>query len=130
MPKKASRSKLVKTADQIFSTYIRRRHAKHNDIVECFTCGKNDHWKKMHCGHFQSRRFYSTRWDETNCQIQCPKCNIFRGGEQFKFGLYLDKKFGRGTSEKLLQKASKTIKLSNVDIQEIISYYKDKVSKL
>tara|TARA_R100000655_G_C2899952_1_gene178657 strand:- start:31 stop:285 length:255 start_codon:yes stop_codon:yes gene_type:complete len=79
----------------------------------------------MHCGHFQSRRFTSTRWDETNCQVQCVRCNIFSQGEQFKFGQKLDIIYGEGTALGLEQKAKKTEKLTRVDIQEMINYYKN-----
>ena len=127
MPKKLTRSKLVKKADTIFSEYIRKRYANHNGVAECFTCGKTDHYKKLQCGHFQSRRHYNTRWDELNCQVQCVRCNMFRGGEQYKFGLYLDKKYGRGTSEKLYKKANRSVKLSNSDLLEIINYYKQRL---
>ena len=84
------RSFYVKKLDAIFSKYIRRRFAE-NDISECYTCGKKDHWKNLQCGHFMSRRFYSTRWDDKNCQVQCKGCNVFRYGEQFKFSVHLDK---------------------------------------
>ena len=127
--KKPSRSKLVKLADKIFSEFIRRRNANELGITECFTCGKVDHWKKLQCGHFQSRKHYNTRWNETNCQVQCAGCNVFRYGEQYKFGLYLDKKFGGKMSEKLMQDARKTIKLSNFEIQEIIDHYKNEILK-
>jgi|TARA_B110001450_G_scaffold17223_1_gene15851 hypothetical protein len=123
--KKPSRSKLVKLADKVFSEFIRRRNANELGITECFTCGKVDHWKKLQCGHFQSRKHYNTRWNENNCQVQCAGCNVFRYGEQYKFGLYLDKKFGGKMSEKLMQDARKTIKLSNFEIQEIIDHYKN-----
>jgi len=127
--KKPSRSKLVKLADKVFSEFIRRRNANELGITECFTCGKVDHWKKLQCGHFQSRKHYNTRWNETNCQVQCAGCNVFRYGEQYKFGLYLDKKFGGKMSEKLMQDARKTIKLSNFEIQEIIDHYKNEILK-
>ena len=54
MPKKASRKTIVKKLDAIFSIYIRRRYAK-DDIAECVTCGKQDHWKSLQAGHFMSR---------------------------------------------------------------------------
>jgi hypothetical protein len=127
--KKPSRSKLVKLADKVFSEFIRRRNANELGITECFTCGKVDHWKKLQCGHFQSRKHYNTRWNEKNCQVQCAGCNVFRYGEQYKFGLYLDKKFGGKLSEKLMQDARKTIKLSNFEIQEIIDHYKNEILK-
>ena len=130
MKRKLTRSKLVKKADKVFSEYIRKRYATGLGVTECFTCGKVDHWKKLQCGHFQSRKFYNTRWDETNCQVQCARCNVFNYGEQYKFGLYLDKKYGKGTSEKLMRLAKKVVKLKNYDIEDIINRYKDKLSKL
>jgi hypothetical protein len=130
MPKKPTRSKLIKTADKVFSEYIRRRNANSLGMSECFTCGKIDHWKNLQCGHFQSRKHYATRWDEKNCQVQCAGCNVFRYGEQYKFGLYLDKKYANNMSEKLMNKAKKTVKFSNYDIQEIIDHYKLEISKL
>ena len=108
MAKKLTRSKLVKKLDTVFSQYIRQKNAV-DEISTCFTCGKKDHWKKLQNGHFQSRKHYSTRWDEINCQVQCAGCNVFKYGEQYVFGKKLDQKFGQGTSERLHVK-SKQIK--------------------
>ena len=82
MPRKVSRKNLIKKLDTVFSLYIRRRHAK-NDIAQCYTCGKKDHYKKLQNGHFMSRKSYATRWDETNCQVQCVKCNMFEQGMSY-----------------------------------------------
>jgi hypothetical protein len=120
--KKLSRSKLIKKLDKVFSLYIRLRYAK-NEIAQCFTCGKKDHYKRLQCGHFQSRKHYSTRWDEINCQVQCAGCNVFRYGEQFVFGKNLDMEFGEGCSESLYYKAKKTVKYSTNDINELITKY-------
>ena len=123
MAKKPSRSKVVKQLDSVFSQYIRQREAV-NEIATCFTCGKRDHWKRLQNGHFQSRKHYSTRWDETNCQVQCAGCNVFKYGEQFIFGQNLDIKYGLGTSNDLYIKAKKTVKISTVELQEMIKHYK------
>jgi len=123
MAKRTQRKKLVDKLDKVFSIYIRRRYAK-NDVAKCFTCGKQDHWKKLQNGHFQSRKHYSTRWDETNCQVQCAGCNVFKYGEQFVFGQNLDIKYGLGTSNDLYIKAKKTVKISTVELQEMIKHYK------
>jgi len=126
MPKKKlTRSKLVKKLDNIFSQYIRLSNSV-NDIAECVTCNKKDHWKKMQCGHFQSRKHYSTRWDERNVAVQCAGCNVFRYGEQFKFSLYLGVKL----SEELLQKSRETVKFADVDLLEMIEHYSNKVKLL
>jgi len=127
--KKLSRGKLVKKLDAIFSRYIRLRHAT-NEIVECFTCGKKDNWKKLQCGHFQSRRFYSTRWDETNCQVQCKSCNIYKEGEQFKFGTNLNKQFGKKTSERLEVKAREIVKIPTYELEDMIKKYQELVKDL
>lgn len=128
--KKKTRSQLVKELDKVFSEYIRKRDADHNGNVSCFTCGKVAHWKEMQCGHFQSRKHYATRWDEQNCQVQDSGCNIFRSGEQFKFGVNLDKKYGEGTAETLERMARFTIKISNVELAEKIEYYKQLIKEI
>lgn len=119
-----TRKNIIKKLDRVFSIYIRRRNG---DDVECFTCGKRDHWKKMQCGHFQSRKHYATRWHETNCQIQCAGCNVFRYGEQYIFGQNLDKKFGDGTSEKLLELSRQTVKFANIELIEMIEKYENMI---
>ena len=118
-----TRKGIVKKLDTYFSLYIRKRYAV-DSIAECFTCGKKDHISKLHAGHSQSRKHYATRWDEVNVQVQCPKCNLFGQGEQYKFGQHLDEKYGEGTAEKLEQKARNTVKLSNDDLNEMILKYK------
>lgn len=124
MPK-PSRKTLVKKLDAVFSEYIRRRYAK-NDIAECVTCGKKDHWKKLQAGHFMSRKHYSTRWDERNVEVQCNACNVFRYGEQYKFSIYL----GKELSDELYLKSHQTVKFSNIDLQDMIDVYKEKLINL
>jgi len=121
--KKRSRSKVVSLLDTEFSKYIRNRKSK-NGIAKCYTCGKKDHWKKLQAGHFQSRKHYSTRWDSINVQVQCAGCNIFRSGEQFKFGKILDLEYGIGTADELHHKASQTVKYSTAELLEMLDYYK------
>ncbi len=123
-------SKLKKKLDVLFSQYIRRRNADHLGRVKCFTCGVEKHWKEQQAGHFQSRSHHSTRWDEVNVQVQCVKCNMFRQGEQYKFGLYLDDRFGDGTAEELENRAKTIVKLNRVDYEEAIERYKQKIREL
>ena len=84
----------------------------------------------MQNGHFQSRRHHSTRWNELNCQVQCVKCNMYEQGEQFRFGIALDGKYGDGTAEELEFLSRTIMKVSRIDYEEKISYYKDAVEKL
>jgi len=125
---KIKRSTIVKNLDTVFSQYIRLRYAK-NEIAECYTCGKKDHYKKQQAGHFASRRHYSTRWDELNVQVQCYSCNIGMQGLQFEFGKRLNKDFGDYTAEALLIKSKQVVKFSDNDLQDMITYYKDKLKE-
>jgi hypothetical protein len=124
-------SKLKKELDKIFSVFIRLRDATDEGLCQCFTCGKVSHYKTgMQNGHFQSRSFLSTRFDEENCQPQCVGCNMFKQGEQWKFGMNLNAKYGIGTSNKLEFISRQKVKFSRIDYEEKITYYKSLVEKL
>ena len=124
-------SKLKKELDKWFSLYIRLREANEYGMVQCFTCGIVRGYKDgMQNGHFQSRKHMATRFDEENCQNQCIKCNIFDSGQQYLFSIRLDEKYGEGTSEELEILARTTFKISRVEYEEQISYYKNLVKNL
>jgi hypothetical protein len=122
---KPTRKSLVIKLDTVFSQYVRRKDAI-DEIAECITCGKKDHYKKLQCGHFMSRRHYSTRWEENNVGVQCYGCNISRHGEQYKFSLYL----GNNLSEEMNIKSKKIVKFADVDLIDMIEYYAAKLDLL
>jgi len=124
-------SKLKKELDKWFSLYIRLRSANEYGMVQCFTCGVVRGYKDgMQNGHFQSRKHMATRFDEENCQVQCIKCNIFDSGQQYLFSLRLDEKYGEGRAEELEHLARTTLKISRVEYEDYISYYKNLVENL
>ena len=123
--KKPLRKNLIKELDTVFSQYIRLRYAK-NEIAECVTCGKKEHWKKLQNGHFMSRSNYSTRWNEDNCQVQCVGCNVYKAGEQYKYSLYL----GNNLAEELYIKSKEIVKFADVELIDMIDYYKQQVNSL
>ena len=123
-------SKLKKELDTIFSIYIRLRDADDLGFVECFTSGRFYHYKNIHAGHFMSRKHLSTRWCDTNVQPQSIGDNLFGQGEQYKFSIALDSKYGEGTAEELELLARTIMKVSRIDYEDKISYYKEAVEKL
>ena len=123
-------SKLKKELDKWFSLFIRLRFATKEGLCQCVTCGKVSHYKKMQCGHFQSRRHHATRWNEKNCAVQCIGCNCFQQGQQYRFSTYLDGKYSEGTAQTLEYLAKQITKVSRTDYEEKITYYKDLVKKL
>lgn len=126
MPKKITRSKLVKKLDNIFSQYIRLSNSKNGNCT-CVTCGKVGHWKNggIQAGHFMSRKHYSTRWDERNVKPQCVGCNMFKSGEQYKFSLYL----GEQLSEELLQESHKICKFTSDELEEMVTHYTEEIKR-
>ena len=122
---KTKRSTLVKNLDTVFSKYIRIKDAI-DEIAECVTCGKKDHWKKLQNGHFMSRRHYSTRWEENNVGVQCYGCNITNQGQQFLFAKYL----GLEVAEQMVIKSKQIVKFSDDDLKDMIDYYKKELDKL
>lgn len=127
---KTPRQKLKNKLDVVFSQYIRRRYADFSGRSECFTCGKVDHWKKMDAGHFMGRVKMSTRWDEANVQVQCKRCNIFLHGNQYKFGLQLDRKYGEGKADELQFLSAQMVKFDETALQEEIDNYSELLAEL
>lgn len=82
-------SQLKQRADKVFSEYIRQR-----DNGVCFTCGKQDEWKKMQCGHYVPRDCLELRYNPKNSNCQCIGCNVFKKGNYTIYSLNLMKKYG------------------------------------
>ena len=123
-------SKLKLDLDKVFSLYIRLRYASKDGIVKCFTCDKTAHYKKMHAGHFMSRKHHATRWNEDNVQVQCPKCNLFGQGEQYAFGKLLDIRIAEGKAEELQELSRTTVKYMRYEYEDMIKHYKEKVNAI
>jgi len=132
MPAKPTVSKLKKKLDAIFSKYVRLSNADKNGYVKCYTCGVKKYWEKdgMQAGHFMSRKHTATRFDEQNVKPQCYSCNCHFYGRQFEFGKNLDKEFGEGTSDTLLQKSRQTQKNTVSELQDLIKLYTNKLEEL
>jgi hypothetical protein len=103
---KKNKSKIkIFPADKWYSKKIRIRDAYANGYVCCCTCGKPGFWKYYQNGHFMSRKYWSTRFHDMNCNTQCPTCNMSEGGKQAEHAIYIDNKYGARTSEMLVNLA-------------------------
>lgn len=104
-------AKLKKMLDSVFSQYIRRSYADQEGMVACYTCGKVKNWKEIQNGHFVSRQYLATRWDENNCRPQCVGCNMFGQGKPLDFEERLKKDLGEEYVETMKMKRHETLKL-------------------
>lgn len=117
-------------ADSKFSIFIRKRDSYDGEYGACVTCGVVKPIKEMDCGHYITRKILNTRYDETNCSLQCKSCNGFYEGRKPEHGIALEMKYGDGKIEELILKSKKLIKITAVEYQAIIDYYNDKVKEL
>lgn len=113
-----------KELDTIFSVYIRMR-----DKGVCFTCGATTFWKYQQNGHYVSRAVLSLRFDEKNCNCQCPSCNVFKHGNMDEYALRLQKKYGKNILEQLNKEKYKVVKLTIPWYQDKIKHYTAWVKK-
>jgi hypothetical protein len=121
-----STKSLIKECDRLMSLFIRQSNANQFGQVQCSTCGFSYPWKQIQNGHFQSRRYYSTRWQEKNCAPQCARCNCWGNtsgsgvaGESERMAKWLDHKWGEGTADLQRLAARKFVKLSVPYLQTI-----------
>jgi len=107
-----------KELDRVFSLYIRAKFPP-----RCYTCGKVG--VSLQCGHFISRQYLATRWDENNCRPQCIGDNIFGNGKTFDFEEALKKEIGNDVVEQLKKKRHEIWKLDRAWYVAEIERYKN-----
>lgn len=126
MPKKTQKYWKNKI-DKVFHEYIRRRDADNNTgNCNCISCGKTIHFSESDAGHFISRKYLITRYDERNVNLQCRKCNRFEYGRQYEYSIAL----GQELSQELLQTSRSMVKYTDADWQEIYKEFNDKLNEI
>lgn len=125
------RTDYIKKLDKVFSEYIRLKHSDKNGYCRCISCGKINYWKDIHNGHYMSRRYMSTRFDENNCRPQCVACNIFNQGNAQMYRRGLIAEIGEKAVD-LVEVIAKTQtkKWSDFELKALIDCYADKVKQL
>lgn len=128
--KEKSKAKLSEELVSIFSRYIRQLYSDENGNLQCVTCGKTNHWKKMQAGHYHSSTIYSLKWDERNVHPQCYGCNIKKEGRKELYTIYLMDKYGDGIIRELQKEREKKVSFSKEDYIEMINIYEDKIDNI
>lgn len=128
---KKDKSYWEKKLDEIFSQYIRLKHSDSNGVCRCITCGKPVFWKDIQNGHYMSRVYRSTRFDENNCRPQCMPCNVFLHGNISKYRKALVEELGGEMVDMIETKAwSITMKYTALEYEEMYYKYKEEVEML
>ena len=126
MKRKLKRKGIIKRLDDIHSKYIKARDKK------CVTCGSTNYLQNS---HRISRRHYSTRWCDINCNTQCAKCHLaWHGGFVSDLNNYIETKHGKGTLEELERRGKLTANecglKKDFQLLELLEEVKDRYEKL
>ena len=112
---------------RLFSEYVRRRDADLDGLVACYTCDAPMPWKESQAGHAIGGRHNAVLFDADICRPQCVRCNVFMRGNYPIFAARLIRENGLGWFEKKLSGARQIVKLTRVDIEQLIEQYKAKL---
>jgi hypothetical protein len=116
--------KLLKKAQDTFNAYIRLRD-KHKG---CISCGA----MVQEAGHYFSQGHHSAlRYNETNTNGQCTRCNRWLHGNLINYRIGLVKKYGEQKVLLLEASARRAVKKwSRTELEAIIQHYKQETTKL
>lgn len=123
--KKSQEAKLWR----LVSEYVRKRDSI-DGWGSCFTCGTTKRWQEFDAGHFVPKTSRSIKYDERNIHSQCARCNRYMSGNIHNYFVNMERLYGREVVDTLLEEKGKTKKYSEVEIDELICYYKDKINNL
>jgi len=129
-PKKVSISKLKKRAWDVFSLYIRTKHANPQGGVICYTCGRLFTIKTTQAGHGIAGRNNAVLFEEKLVRPQCVGCNFFGGG---KYGIFMKKlidEYGAKEFARLVEQSAQTVQRKKKDYIDIFEKYKTKLLEL
>jgi hypothetical protein len=110
MPKRPSKSTLIKKLDKLFSECVR-------SVGKCEWCGKRE---QLQCCHIYSRRYRHTRWDTLNAVCLCAGCHFKAHQNPIDFTKWVEKYLGVGTLDELRQKAHL---IKNLTVDEMLELY-------
>lgn len=125
--KTKTRSQLVKELDAIFSRYIRLSNVDYNWLCKCITCGAKVHRKNIQNWHFITRGNYKYRRREDNCFPQCMPCNIYKSWNYISYTLFMIWRYWQ-EFVKNMQEDKELVKISTVQIREMIDHYTNAVN--
>lgn len=115
---------LHKKAWKLQSIWVRRR-----DGGVCITCGLLCEFKKCNAGHFVHGKRYNYLEKNTSCQ--CVRCNLRKHGNLGRYAVNLDKKYGAGTAQELINfEDSHPADLTREELESIILNLESKIFKL
>ena len=109
--------KLLKKAEQVFNSYIRRR----DEGLQCISCSNPGN----QAGHYFPVRYSGVRFSEINVNLQDAYCNCYAYGNQAMYRIGLVRRYGEKAVRELEHEAIRTKfkKWTRGELEEIIKQY-------
>jgi hypothetical protein len=122
---------LREKAWKLMSEYSRRKDADDEGFTACFTCGVTGQWTEFDAGHLwhASKQNWVT-YDSRNIHAQCRRCNYFDSDAKVKGGLYVDHRYGPGTTDDLKNIKHDPIHMRRDDLESQIKALTEILEKM
>ncbi|GAH53930.1 unnamed protein product, partial [marine sediment metagenome] len=104
-----------------------------NGICVCITCKKEHLWNggDMQAGHFiPAGRGNALRFNKINVNGQCVYCNYYLSANLAKYRVAIDKKWGKGTADRLEKESTQTKTFTEQELIGMINECKVEVKQL
>jgi 5-methylcytosine-specific restriction endonuclease McrA len=121
---------IKKRATQLFQLYVRLRDTDENGNGFCCSCSAPVIYNKCDGGHFVSRTYLATLFDERNVFAQCKSCNNWQNGNGAGYADFLIKKYGPEEIERLNQLRHKPTKYTYSDYEVMIEDFNNRIEIL
>lgn len=121
--KKSREPNYVADMDKVFQYYIRLRDAMPGGLTRCISCGNIKTFDQMQAGHFHSRKYMMTRWNEDNVHSECIYDNCYNGDHLHEYEINLKKKIGLSRYNYLESIYKNYKKWSRFEIVMLVKHY-------
>jgi hypothetical protein len=126
------RNELIHKFDILYSEYERKKQLVEFNHCRCFICGKRLLYNEACIGHFISRRFISTRFDETNANVICYQCNMIDSKTRTVLEKYKQRivdEYGINELQRIYLLSHKD-KIQTYELEEQYKYFKNLLKNL
>lgn len=131
MAKKKTIARLVDDAAVLLQKIRRIESSDENGQCVCVACGKWDHYKNMHGGHYIPRTKTATKLNEFNIHPLCVSCNTYRAEEsKCRYAIFMIETYGYNFVKALEEESRQVKKYTRTEIEGVIKDFKQRLKEL